>query len=232
MNISSDIFSFQVTNPLGEQIQLEIDEMNIKLPFKLASAHANRKSQFLTGRFCAYKALVSMGYAHSEAEFDLPVGNDGGPIWPEGYIGSITHSDKVIKAIASKSSIYQGLGLDCQTLMNDKTYQNIKTKILTTNELKLKVPNLNDLEMATLIFSTKEAIYKCLRPLCGKFFGFYDAEITSIDQDKRMLSYVLLNNIGNGFNKGLTGEAAYEFSPEGVEVITWLQNSNIYHVNR
>ena len=52
-------------------------------------AAASRLQDFASGRYCARQALAKLG-VHG---FPLLAGEDRVPNWPEGFVGSITHTD-------------------------------------------------------------------------------------------------------------------------------------------
>src|SRR5208282_5779110 len=47
-----------------------------------------RAQEFAAGRVCARRALAELGVV----DFPLRVGEDREPLWPEGTVGSITHT--------------------------------------------------------------------------------------------------------------------------------------------
>jgi enterobactin synthetase component D len=207
MKTENQFYQYSVSLPLPKEDKHIFDQLNIKLPDTLLNAHKNRKEQYLIGRYCAYRALRSAGFA---GDFHLPSNDDGSPLWPEGHVGSITHTKNYVSAIVGLTTIYRGLGIDSQLIMNEKTFISIHKKVMTQNELQMTLPGWNFLEVATLVFSFKESIYKCLRPLCGQFFGFSDAEIIDINFKKKSVKYGLLNEIGRGFNSSFIGEGIFD----------------------
>ena len=216
----SNIQQHCIHGPVGEGFQIELEEMVISLPENLVKAHPNRQQQFLLGRYCAHKALFKSGLV---GECSIPIGNDGAPVWPQGFCGSITHCEGYVKAVTSLCKYYISLGVDSQTVMNEKTYNNIVSKILTPNEQNIKINGYSNYELATLIFSSKESIYKCLRPISQRFFGFQAAEITSIDTDSSLMNYILLEDIGGGLNQGHYGTLKFEKTQNIIHTLTWLR---------
>lgn len=196
------IFQYSVVFPLTLEEKNSFDKCHLELPASLHKAHSNRKDQFLLGRYCAIQALFQAGFVET---FNICINKDGSPKWPKGFVGSITHTENYIGAVVGFSHTYQGLGIDSQMTMSEKTFKNIHKKILLKSELNINLKGWSQSEIATLIFSFKESIFKCFRPLCGKFFGFHDAEILEINLVENSIKFKLLNDIGNGFGNGYVG---------------------------
>jgi enterobactin synthetase component D len=54
-------------------------------------------------------------------------------------------------------------------------------------------------EFCTLVFSAKEAVFKCLFPLTRKFLEFSDVRITSLDWNRRHFTWTTVTeHIGTG----------------------------------
>ena len=54
----------------------------------LKGVSENRQWEFTAGRLCAVQAIRGLGGSETE----IPVGERGEPIWPKGFVGSITHT--------------------------------------------------------------------------------------------------------------------------------------------
>lgn len=186
--------------PLPDSLQEKLPSMGISLPYQLQGASAKRKEEFLAGRYCAMTAMLKF------VESALPVGfnEDQSPRWPEGLVGSITHCQGLAAAAVAPSPLLRGIGIDTENLMSPATAFRVRRRILTGKELK----NCEDPEWVTLVFSAKESIYKCLRPLCGRFFGFEDAELVEVDE-KGTFRFRLLTEIGGGIYKNFEGEGVF-----------------------
>ena len=90
----------------GDSIQ------GFNFPAHEALTYSNRDREFLLGRYCASKALGLIGYDNGV----VGQNQDGSPIWPEGTIGSITHSKGFAVAVATSSKEYQSLGIDLEQM--------------------------------------------------------------------------------------------------------------------
>jgi enterobactin synthetase component D len=221
MSSTRDIFQYSVSYPLNDKERLLFEKVDLKIPDSLQHAHENRRLQFLIGRFCAYQSLREAGFNES---FDLPIDPHGAPLWPKGFVGSITHTTHFIAAAVASTKTHRGLGIDAQLIMSEQTFQTIKGKILNPSEAMITIDGWKPEELATLIFSFKESIYKCLRPLCGNFFGFTDAEITHIDTNSNEINFRILNDIGNGFDGNFEGSGTFQRSKTHFQTMVEFKN--------
>lgn len=190
------------TLPLEEAVRAQLSSMRIAIPVELERATQKRKEEFLAGRYCAVTALLKAGCSTpSEVRFR----EDHSPGWPAEWVGSITHAKAFAAAAVAPSICLRGLGIDCEPVMSLTTAQKVSSRILTGQELD----QADDPKWVTLVFSAKESIYKCLRPLCGRFFGFEDAEIFQTNESGHF-RFRLKNDIGGGFQQGWEGSGRFE----------------------
>lgn len=132
-----------------------------------------RFADFSTGRFCAMKVLEQYGISDAI----VPIGKDREPIWPAGFVGSISHCDKLSGAIIAMKSDYISLGLDIEEI--GIVTPELWDLVLTENE-KNYLYGLSEEDkriQSTAIFSIKEAFYKFQYPLTKTFLDFLDVEV-------------------------------------------------------
>jgi 4'-phosphopantetheinyl transferase EntD len=136
----------------------------------VASAVEKRRLEFSRGRQCARAALRRLGVA------DAPLlsGSQREPLWPTGVVGSITHTTGLCLAAVAWQSSYLGVGIDIEPAA--PLERAIAERIATEGELHA-LKSLAPLLAARLIFSAKEAFYKCQFPLTRQFLGFFDVSI-------------------------------------------------------
>ncbi len=122
---------------------------------------ATRRHEFTHGRHCARLALAALGLPPAA----IPKAADRAPVWPAGVIGSITHSAALAAAAAGHARRYAGIGIDIETAapLDDATREMIllPAEFATANG-----------QQAKLLFSIKEAIYKCIYPVVGGYVDF------------------------------------------------------------
>lgn len=125
-----------------------------------------RAKEFSSGRLVAREALARIGIE----ECEIPTA-DRLPIWPNSVIGSITHTELLTAAIVGSNSRFTGLGIDVekQTAVSEK----ISERVLTNTERGW----LPGPEWRSMMFASKEAVYKAVNPQIGEFLGFQDVEL-------------------------------------------------------
>ncbi|WP_150912599.1 4'-phosphopantetheinyl transferase family protein [Marinobacter halotolerans] len=154
---------------------------DITPPLSITGAVEKRQAEYLAGRLCARQCLLATtGNSVTPAR-----GDDGAPIWPDGCVGSITHTQGWAAAVAGPKPHFAGLGLDAETLLSDRRATALARKILTPAEQKRFQVELDEHAgwLVTLVFSMKESLFKALYPLTGQRFYFQDAELVSQTED-------------------------------------------------
>ena len=145
----------------------------------MQNAVQKRRQEFGAGRGCARTALARLGFADVAIEKQ----KDGSPLWPEGAVGSISHSSLWSGAAVARKDQIRGIGLDIETV--DRVGQRLERMILTLDEAAWMTRQPRGLwrQWRATIFSAKEAIYKCLHPLYAERIGFMDAIVTPSQDD-------------------------------------------------
>lgn len=146
------------------------------LPKQLASASEKRKKEFILGRLCVQHSF--------DERLDLLKGEQGEPVWPLGVKGSISHSKNYALAAISSDKAINSVGVDIEKCVDEKRLGVIKKMTLTPSEILL-LNSINDskrLELATIIFSAKETLYKMINPLCGCYINFHEGIFLNIDE--------------------------------------------------
>jgi 4'-phosphopantetheinyl transferase EntD len=92
-------------------------------------------------------------------------------------VGSITHTTGFCAAVAAPKNCLRALGLDTEITGGVKT--ELWRSICTPSETAWlgSLPDSEQLAAATLIFSAKEAFYKCQFALTQERLGFHDATV-------------------------------------------------------
>jgi len=137
------------------------------------TAVPKRVQEFAAGRLCARRALAEFGIV----DFPIEVAGDRQPIWPNSMVGSITHTAGYCAAVVAERGCAGALGLDSEVVGDVKV--EVWSSICSPAEL-IWVRSLAALQQAmavTLIFSAKEAFYKCQYPLIRDRVGFHDVAV-------------------------------------------------------
>ena len=159
--------------------RLAVDTLPPEEQQYLARAVPKRVHEFAGGRACARAALAQLGFSGAA----LPVGPERAPVWPSGTTGSITHTAGFCAAVVAATTDIRALGLDVELL--DSVKPHLWRRICTPEELA----GLQSCDpeaataAATLIFSAKEAFYKCQHFLTGQWLGFSDVTISVAADD-------------------------------------------------
>ncbi len=140
----------------------------------ISNRHRNKQLDFIRGRTCAKMALKKMGFPIANVE--LLSEPDGQVSWPEGVVGSISHSKGLAGAIVGWKKDFQSLGLDIE--LRNRVQPEIWDRLFTEfeQEVLLQFPIDLQSEKATEIFSLKEAFYKFQWPITKTFLGMRDVE--------------------------------------------------------
>ncbi|MEJ2633374.1 MAG: 4'-phosphopantetheinyl transferase superfamily protein [Acidihalobacter sp.] len=136
----------------------------------------SRKRDFLLGRACAAEALFKLGGPVEQALFK--VADDRLPIWPKGWIGSISHSSVGAIAIVAKSSFTPVLGIDMHW-MRDLPADLSAFRLVARRSEYAVVDRLPLTERCVLVFSAKEALYKALFPIIREVLDFSAARVAA-----------------------------------------------------
>jgi 4'-phosphopantetheinyl transferase EntD len=140
----------------------------------VARAVEKRRFEYYATRQLAHEAFRSLGVPV------VPVLNrqDRSPIWPSGVIGTLTHTAGwCAVAVALPQPACVSLGLDAERAYDMST--EVARRVLTDLEFQ-RLSSLSPSEFqsrATLCFSAKEAVYKCLFPFVQRYIGFEEVEI-------------------------------------------------------
>jgi 4'-phosphopantetheinyl transferase EntD len=140
----------------------------------IATASATRRREFHAGRTAARAALRDLGVPYAI----LPKGADRLPRWPDGYLGSIAHCPGCCVAAAARCAHLAGVGLDAE--VRCRVRPRLHAAICTASERSWMDTVDGGEETATLLFSAKEAVYKCLHPATGVRLDFADVNITVV----------------------------------------------------
>ncbi len=163
----ADDVALAATDPAADQPVPLPEELNGLSP----RAVEKRRREFAAGRAVARAAMAQLD--HSPAP--ILVGKDRAPVWPKGLIGSITHCKTCAMAAVSTSDRYAGLGLDVEedTPLKSELWDAICSK----REQDWMRAHHNPAQMGKLIFSAKEAAYKCQYNVSRRYFGFEGMEL-------------------------------------------------------
>ena len=173
------------SNPLGLPNEVSdwsvwiqsCSESEFEVPKELEGAVLKRKREFAAGRQCAKQALARFGDTSN-----IAIRDDRAPVWPNGIVGSISHSREIAWAAVARSSSLRGIGIDAELVIKQETATEIRDRVVNRDEANcLAASNLPEPMRTTIAFCTKESVYKCLYPLFGITLDFSDVTLRQVD---------------------------------------------------
>lgn len=141
----------------------------------IANAVAKRRREFGTVRYCARRALASLGVPAAPL---LP-GPNREPLWPPGVVGSLTHCAGYRAAAVARRGDLAAIGIDAEP---HGPLPDGVLEVVTRAEERPRLARLASADPGVrwdrLLFCAKESVYKAWFPLTGRWLGFEDAAVT------------------------------------------------------
>lgn len=184
--IMEDLFPFSSRVVCVDNLVQPVDYLFPEEQKIAYSFSAGRLKEFSIGRYCARKALFEAGVSN----FPVLKAHSGHPIWPENFVGSITHTPFIIAAVVASKSAAQSIGIDIEEISNFPT--DMKDIILRDDEnytFQEYGEYSNDVKLA-LFFSIKESVYKAYNPIYKNFLDFKDVKLI-LNKSKRSFRAVI-----------------------------------------
>jgi len=140
----------------------------------VSQAADKRQREFATGRVLARKLLDEIGLAVNA----IGQRQDRTPNWPSGVIGSISHCDDLcVVAVARDDVGIRSVGIDVEPA--EPLPAEIWEEIARAEEhARLAVGEIDLAVGMRRLFSAKEAVYKCVYPVCQLVLEFHELEIS------------------------------------------------------
>jgi 4'-phosphopantetheinyl transferase EntD len=164
--LAADLFGAEMED-LGQQLLLLPAEEAL-----VEKAVPKRQREFALGRACAHAALEKLGHGGTV----IGRNPSGAPLWPDGIVGSITHTKGYAAALVGRASRFSGIGVDAERVGG--VTRNLWPRLFDEAELE-SLAALDDVAQAcaaTLIFSAKETSYKAWG--CSGPLSFQEIRIT------------------------------------------------------
>jgi 4'-phosphopantetheinyl transferase EntD len=137
----------------------------------IAKSVAKRRNEFITVRFCARLALEGIGVP------PVPIlkGDKGEPCWPDGVVGSLTHTEGFRGAAVGRRGAVRSVGIDAEPhgVLPDGVLDAISLPAERSEISALPA----GLHWDRILFCAKEATYKAWYPVTKRWLGFEDAHI-------------------------------------------------------
>lgn len=147
-----------------------------------------RRAEFGDARSLAHRALAELG---AESVGPILKGARGMPIWPSGFIGSMTHTEGFRAAVVAPTDAVRSLGLDAEPA--EPLPENLLETIARPGEIE-QINRLRESGIRCadrLLFCAKESTYKAWFPMTQRFLDFDGAEV-DLRTDGTFISYLLV----------------------------------------
>lgn len=163
----------------------------------VARAVDKRRREFAAGRRCARRAMAALG----EPPRPIPQGEDRAPVWPEGLVGSITHADRwCAAAVARTADGVRAVGIDVEPV--EPISLDLVRIICVAEERSFLAAQAAAHQgvLARLIFSAKEAAFKCQYALSRAMLSYHAMQVR-LDVEARVFTATFMRDAGP-FRKG------------------------------
>lgn len=131
-----------------------------------------RRNEFVTVRHCARVAMRQLGVDPAP----ILKGEKGEPRWPDGVVGSLTHTQGYRGAAVGRTAAVRSIGIDAEP------HDVLPDKVLDAVSLPAERHEIaalpEHLHWDRILFCAKEATYKAWFPLTERWLGFEDAHIS------------------------------------------------------
>ena len=176
-----------------------------------------RKREFTAGRVCARRALSRFGVSPGA----LPPKPDRSPPWPEGFVGSITHTRDWCGVVVTRAEELAGVGIDAEP--EEPIETELFRRICTSRELEWLAGHPEELRglLGRAVFSAKEAFYKAQYLQTSQYLGFHDVEL-DLDWDTGVFRAVFQTDSGTRFHRGDGIEGRIALLDGLIVSVAWL----------
>lgn len=184
-----------------------LDELTPAEAAALPRAHEQRLLEFRGGRHCARAALARLGVR----DVAILRNEDRSPVWPAGFVGSITHTRTRERgwcaAAVARSTDARAVGIDGE--IDEPLERKLWSRILLPSEESFLLSQPDDLRgfLGKLVFSAKEATYKCQYSLTREFLDFSDVHVELDPNDSSFVAE--LKRTAGSFEKGFAFRGRY-----------------------
>jgi enterobactin synthetase component D len=185
-------------------------QYGIDFPLDIRNSVPKRQAEFIAGRVCAQASLQLYGHPN----YRVSSGSHREPVWPPGFVGSITHSGKYAAALVSPDCALMGMGIDIEAIVRSQDRQALEALVVSAEEVVYLTANCGELSyecLLTLVFSAKESFFKAAFAYVQRYFGFDALRVEHIDRERRIICLRAVFALCEGFPEGRLYRAAYEF---------------------
>ncbi|MGO4699990.1 4'-phosphopantetheinyl transferase family protein [Dyella sp. 2RAB6] len=183
----------------------------IACPSSVARSVPKRRAEYLAGRRAAMAALADAG-----ADLvDLAIGPSRAPVWPAGFIGSITHAAGIAAAVALRDGALRGVGIDLERIATAGALDAIARSVVDAAErsvLDELARRFGEPMALTVAFSAKESFYKATAATVGRVFDFSALKLVNLNEE--MIVAETPEPLAAALPKGMRFELGYSLLDE------------------
>jgi enterobactin synthetase component D len=193
------------------------DTLGLVFPSFLRNAAIKRKAEYFAGRYCA-RMLIKDKFIYSVSDAYPRV-----PVWPDGWCGSISHTDRYAMVVTASQASGISVGVDIENKNLESALE--AQQVFAAPEeraflLNTKLPYALGL---LILFSAKESLYKLLWSKVKRNMGFTSAKIVGLDEEKQGFTLALTESLTSALGAGVKFDGKYAFY-KGV-IITCIANT-------
>ena len=180
---------------------VQFQQLGVVFPDALSTAVRKRQAEFLAGRFMAKLALSKLGFS----EGNVAIGHHRQPVWPDGAIGSISHSASMAVCVAATSQHLQGIGVDIELWLDNTQGNQLSNGIVNRAEQALLAAiDAPFSHLLTIVFSAKESLFKALYCQVKGYFDMLDASIVNFTSEQKTLVLSINRDLSDDVRAGQT----------------------------
>ncbi|WP_199610177.1 4'-phosphopantetheinyl transferase family protein [Flocculibacter collagenilyticus] len=188
------------------------------LPSSMQHALLKRQCEFMAGRWCAVQAMKQVGLNHIVQPC---IGQNNEPIWPANVNGSISHTDETAVAVAIRpNKPSRGIGIDRENILASEHAERFAKKIMSQKERSLSDHISDNALFVTIVFSSKEALFKAMFPQIRRTVDFSVAQLSHIDTTTQTLELTLSQTLSEQLQQGRQITVSYSHIANTIEACT------------
>lgn len=187
------------------------DAWGIERPTTIARSVMKRQAEFFFGRLAARLAMLALG----RPGVPIPIGPSHQPLWPQGLVGSISHSHDLAAALVLEQARARAVGIDVEKIVSGTARDALLAFGVDASEAAyLRALSTRDLPfeaLLTLVFSAKESLFKGAFEQVGRYFDFLAARVSDIDWPARRMTLVLREHLCAEYPRGRRCPVSFDF---------------------
>ncbi|WP_261783846.1 4'-phosphopantetheinyl transferase [Curtobacterium sp. TC1] len=143
----------------------------------IATALPKRRAEFVTGRVLGRRALAAIGVWGAS----IPCTRSGAPVWPAGFVGTITHSIGLRACAVGRRDEFAGIGIDATPAcpLPDGVLERVVDVGSASVASSLEALRRRGIQSSdSVLLATAEAVAKARTSAHGGWYGIDGANIT------------------------------------------------------